>query len=217
MNDSWDGNLGSPTVDPHMLSLLKNELNPAQLFGFVKVELFRKRKDTNNEFRGSEDLKEMLENLLGVASLKPEAITLSLWSLDKKLTLIGSLLKGFPSLSEDMVELLLYYLILNQPTISSFTSYSIGLHEHLVKTTHISTQILVDFVNWIVEVYSNPINYYFFDYEPLKFIFSHPKFPKGALLEYCYSVVPHIREAVAESPNCSEEGRVAVALLRETD
>jgi hypothetical protein len=195
-----------------------NKLNIEQLFGVIKEELFRHRKASNEEFTdpwtGSIALKEILENRLGESSLdSSQTKDSTVWSIELKLALIELMLEGFPSLSEDMVELLLGYMILNQPTISLVTRSAIELHQRLVKMKHISSHTLVMLMDWITAVYANPIHYYYFGYEPLDLILSHPKFPSEVLLEYCYSLVLALRHAAALSPQCPIEGRIAVALM----
>jgi hypothetical protein len=220
LNHSWVESLGKPVLDEYALALRANELDPQQLFRFIKEELSEdntfillsgENKTIDKRFIGSEELKKLLGRLLGLPS-DDGKVYFKPWSIERKLILISSLLQGFPSLSEEIVELLLRYMELNLPIIDKFTSYSIGIHKYLVEANNVSPRILIAFMEWIMGIYADPIHYYFFDYEPLKFIFDHRKFPEETLLEYCYSNVPHIRDAASSSLKCPIEGKIVVAL-----
>lgn len=184
----------------------------------IKDELFATQDKTKNEFPGTDKLRDILDDFLGGKHrFHNDSPLPDRWNnLNARIKLIEFLLTGFPSLSEEMVDLLFGYLVYNFPDSASITDYSTELYTYFLKAKHISPFTLVRMISWLSTIYSLPRHNYLLTRRkvPLNLIFEHPSFPKNSLTKYCYSPIPQIRIAASQSPNCPPEGRIAVALIK---
>lgn len=188
------------------------EMSQHRVYRIIKKELFKTNNILDNKFSGSEILRILLDDLLwnkGVHASHKAPIN-NYWTTNGDRTrLIKFILNEFPSLSEDMLSLLLHYMIINSPE----AMYMEELQEAIVKAKYASSEILVNLIEWIVDSQIKRAYSYFRETSPIGLIFSHSKFPIESLLKYCQSSSEEIRKLACLAPHCPTEGQVVATLM----